>query len=154
MPDYHDPRNARRPETADPRTPLARAADSLPARFYMRADDSEPPAVTAARERWRAAEAEAKARRAARDEVLSEEAGDGGSPIAAPGEARDGAALDDAAGAARVRLVPGDGAAADVGGAGPAHGAAAPDQAAGPVGRCGGCGYLTTARGHEEACGG
>ena len=49
---------------------MTRAADLTGWKPYLRADDSEPPAALAARERWRAIEAAAAARRAAREAAI------------------------------------------------------------------------------------
>jgi len=61
---------ARRVGGEDTRSDMTRAADAVGWKPYLRADDSEPAAVTAARERWRAIEAEFAARRAAREAAI------------------------------------------------------------------------------------
>jgi len=52
------PAGLMRTEDADPRSPMARVSDLLGWKPYVRKEDPEPPAVLAARERWRRRAAE------------------------------------------------------------------------------------------------
>ena len=131
------------------RSAMTRASDALPFRPYVyKGGDLEPTAVIAVRERYRA-------RRAELERIQAPAAGLGGTcageavPDAAPGyewyrELADGDEMAELT-AARDRCQ-------DALAAVPEPG---PPPAPPPVtlaGRCGRCGYLTTAAGHRVAC--